>query len=368
MPLKKDFFKIRPRESSGPRTSSKYDYQKHWSLTELLERHLTGSDYLFVFDFHDDLLVFDSEGTPEKVAFYQVKSKDTGKLWKLGDLIKGKTSRTDNTPLLSIFGKLYLNKINFPDNTLSLNFVSNAKFEIPLADKDTSSTSMATICCDELDEDVLAKINTKLVEEHALQDDPEFKGITFLRVSGLSTDDQIGHTKGKLSEFLEQLLPGTKYMVGAVYNTLMGEIRRKTNYSKDIASFEDMVQYKSLGRREFQRLIEEIGLAEDFDSLWTSIENRLNAEQAPLGMVRKIKESWDKYELQRMDTTNTTLNEIRKNIRKAVAAHKASVDADTLLGLLSEIEAAYNLKKVPNFGIYTDYYVKAVILATYYEN
>jgi len=178
MTLNDIFFKIRPRESSGPRTSSKYDYQKHWSLTELLERHLNGSDYLFVFDFHDDLLVFDSEDSPEKVAFYQVKSKDTGKLWKLGELIKGKTSKNDNAPLLSIFGKLYLNKMNFPNNTLSLNFVSNAKFEIPLANKDTSSTSMARICCDELDEDVLAKISAKLVEEHALQDDPEFKGIS----------------------------------------------------------------------------------------------------------------------------------------------------------------------------------------------
>lgn len=368
MPLKKDFFKIRPRESSGPRTSSKYDYQKHWSLTELLERHLTGSNYLFVFDFHDDLLVFDSEDTPEKVAFYQVKSKDTGKLWKVGDLIKGKTSKTDNTPLLSIFGKLYLNKINFPDNTLSLNFVSNAKFEIPLADKDTSSTSMAAICCNQLDKDVLAKISAKLVEEHALKDDPEFKGITFLRVSGLSSDDQIGHTKGKLSEFLEQLLPGKKYMVGAVYNTLMGEIRRKTNYSKDIAAFEDMVQFKSIGRKEFQRLIDEIGIAKDFDTIWASIENRLNSEHAPLGMVRKIKESWDKYELQRMDTTNTTLNEIRKIIREVVAEHKSSEEADNLLGVLSDIEATYNLKKKTNFGIYTDYYVKAVILATYYEN
>ncbi|RII26761.1 MAG: hypothetical protein CXR31_10160 [Geobacter sp.] len=363
MSLKKKFFETKP---SGSSTSSKYDYQKNWSLAELLERHLTGSDYLFVFDFHDDLLVFDAEEDPQKVAFYQVKTKDTGKLWKLNDLIKSKTSKTTE-PVLSIFGKLYLNKLNFPDNTLSLNFVSNAKFEIPLADN-TQSTSVATICCDCLDNDVLAKINAKLVEEHALQDDPEFKGITFLRVSGLSSDDQVGHTKGKVSEFLEQLLPGKKYVVGAVYNTMIGEIRRKTNYSKNIASFEEMVQHKAIGRTEFKRLIDEIGLMANYDDLWGSIENRLNAEQAPLGMVRKIRECWVTYELQRMDKTNTTLNEISKIIREAVATHKATVDADSLLGVISDIEVEYSLKKKANFSIYTDYYIKAIILAAYYEN
>jgi len=367
MPLKEDFFNIKPRESSGSSTSSKYDYQKHWSLTELLERHITGSDYLFVFDFHDDLLVFDSEATPDKVAFYQVKSKDTGKLWKLNDLIKSKSSKTDS-PLLSIIGKLYLNKMNFPDNTLSLNFVTNAKFDITLGDEKTLSTSLPNICCDTLDKDVLAKISSKLVEEHALKDDPDYKGITFLRVCGLSCDDQVGHTKGKVSEFLEMLLPGKKYMVGAVYNTLMGEIRRKTNYSKDIGSFEEMIQYKSISRTEFQRLIEQIGLTENFDDLWNSIENRLNAEQAPLGMVRKIKESWGRYELERMDKTNSTLNELSKVICELVAEHKETQDADSLLGVLSDIEAAYNLKKKLNYGLYSDYYVKAIILAAYYEN
>lgn len=367
MSLKKRFFEVKPRESSGSSTSSKYDYQKNWSLVELLERHLTGSDYLFVFDFHDDLLVFDTEENPQKVAFYQVKTKDTGKLWKLGDLIKNKTSKTAE-PLLSIFGKLYLNKLNFPDNTLSLNFVSNAKFEITLADKEASSTSLSTICCDCLDDDVLTKISAKLVEEHGLQDDPEFKGITFLRVSGLSSDDQVGHAKGKVSEFLEKLLPGKKYVVGAVYNTMLGEIRRKTNYTKCITTFEEMVQHKSIGRTEFERLIGEIGLTENYDDLWGPIENRLNAEHAPLGMVRKIKECWVTYEMQRMDKTNTTLNEVSKIIRELVAAHQEESEADTLLGLLSDIEAKYAAKKKSDFGIYSDYYVKTIILAAYYEN
>jgi len=368
MSLKQEFIKIKPRESSGSSTSSKYDYQKNWSLTELLEWHLRGSDYLFVFDFHDDLLVFDSEKNPAKVEFYQVKTKDTGKLWKLNDLIKNKTSKTTAGPLLSIFGKIYLNKLNFPDNTLSLNFVSNAKFEIPLDDKDTPSTSMATICCDALDKGVLAKINAKLIEEHALKVDPEFKGITFLKVSGLSSDDQVGHTKGKVSEFLEKLLPGKKYVVGAVYNTMLGEIRRKTNYCKQVVTFEEMVQHKAIGRSEFERLINEIGLTENYDDHWTSIENRLNAELAPLGMVRKIKECWVTYELQRMDKTNTILNEVSKIIRDAVEIHKANVDAASLLGVISDIEGEYSLKKKPDFSLYTDYYIKAIILAAYYEN
>lgn len=367
MSIKQDFFKIKPRETSGSSTSSKYDYQKHWSLTELLEKHLTGSDYLFVFDYHDDLLVFDSEETPDKVAFYQIKTKDTGKCWMVSELIKSKTGKSSE-PLLSIFGKLYLNKLNFPDKTLSLNFVSNAKFDITLDKKTCLSTSMASICCNELDKGILSKINSKLIEEHVLHVTPDFQGITYLRVTGFSSDGQISHTKGKVSEFLEQLLPGKKYMVGAVYNTLLGEVSRKTNYSKHISSFDELKNNKAIGRTEFERLIQEIGLTQNFDDLWTSVEHRLNAEKAPISTVLKIKDSWGKYEFERMNKTNTTLNEIRKIISELVIAHKASSDADSLLEVLSDIESEYNLKKKPNYSIYSASDVKAIILAAYYEN
>ena len=52
-----DFLSIPPRESSGPRTSRKYDYQKDLAIGMLLEFHTKGHDYLFVFDYHDDLVI-----------------------------------------------------------------------------------------------------------------------------------------------------------------------------------------------------------------------------------------------------------------------------------------------------------------------
>ncbi len=45
----------KPREEAGPKTSIKYQFQKDLSLYILLKEHSNRDDYLFLFDFHEDL-------------------------------------------------------------------------------------------------------------------------------------------------------------------------------------------------------------------------------------------------------------------------------------------------------------------------
>ena len=66
------FVKKPVRESSGSRSSNRFDYQKNWSLCELLELHSRNSEYLMVFEHHEDIVVFDSQTTPLDAIFYQV--------------------------------------------------------------------------------------------------------------------------------------------------------------------------------------------------------------------------------------------------------------------------------------------------------
>lgn len=87
MSLKEAFCSVPLRERAGPRTADRFEYQLHWALCHLLGLHESGQDYLITFDYHDDILVFDSESDPQNVAFIQVKTKD-GKHWTLNDLIK----------------------------------------------------------------------------------------------------------------------------------------------------------------------------------------------------------------------------------------------------------------------------------------
>lgn len=69
------FSSKKPRETAGARTSNAYDFQKSWALCELIQRHLDGADYLMVFDFHEDVVVFDGEVAPRRSEFFQIKSR-----------------------------------------------------------------------------------------------------------------------------------------------------------------------------------------------------------------------------------------------------------------------------------------------------
>jgi hypothetical protein len=81
MALKDTFLTVTPRENAGARSSDRSDYQKDWALCQLLRLHGSGSDYLIVFDLHDDILIFDSEANPTLISFYQSKRRlrDTGR-------------------------------------------------------------------------------------------------------------------------------------------------------------------------------------------------------------------------------------------------------------------------------------------------
>jgi hypothetical protein len=121
MNLEQNILNLKPREESGSKTARKFTFQKDLSLFLLLTLHEKKEDYVFLFDFHEDLVVLDSSSKPDKMDFFQIKSKDSGN-WTISSLTKSEKNK------LSILGKLYTNKLKFSHNTNSLNFISNAHF------------------------------------------------------------------------------------------------------------------------------------------------------------------------------------------------------------------------------------------------
>jgi hypothetical protein len=114
------------RERSGSIASNRFDYQKDWSLCKLLQIHESGKSYVLIFEHDEDLIILDSENTPKKIDFYQIKTRNSGE-WRVSDLI-----RSDKKSNSSFLGKLYSNKIKYGLQTGSLNFISNSKFNIEL--------------------------------------------------------------------------------------------------------------------------------------------------------------------------------------------------------------------------------------------
>src|SRR5689334_18860686 len=90
-------FQVKPREVSGSRSSNRSDYQKSWAFCLLLKLHRTRQDYLVLFDYHDDVVVLDSAGSPSAIDFYQIKTKKGGN-WTATLLLK-REEGADKAPL-----------------------------------------------------------------------------------------------------------------------------------------------------------------------------------------------------------------------------------------------------------------------------
>lgn len=355
-----------PREIAGARTLNRYNFQVNWSLCQLLEKHETGNDYLFIFDYHEDLLIMESEHDPKQINFYQIKGK-RGKQWTLGELIKSKQDKEGN-PLLSIIGKLYMCKDKFPHAT-SLNFVSNAYFNLKIEEKNGLSQAKDNICIIELKEKEKEKIKKALKDEFSLKDDPMFEDMTFLKVTPLSLDQSDMHTRGKLVDFLDNKYPESqgKLPVSIIYNHLFKEVQRRTSIYNTINTFEDLVKEKGIGKTLFDSWLDNMLLYKDFGELWKAINLDLTNEGWSFGEKRQLKAALNTYEI---DSKNPN-NEIIKQIRNKIKGILVDVDRDGItsnisLGKYLDLILSKYEEHAIEQNLYDNQYIKAIILVECY--
>lgn len=357
MDLRDALVKQKPRERSGSKSSNRFDFQKDWALLKLLELHEHALDYLLVLDYHDDILILDSEMNPSEMDFYQIKTKESGN-WTLPRLTTAKKDR-DGGYLLSIAGKMYDCKLKFPTNEVQLNFVSNAIFSLNLEDPSENSKSKKRICLTELQSSEIEKMCKALMSEHKLSTDPDFAAISFLHVTDLTITGHDKYTKGELIEFLERMYPDGKFRPGAIYRTIFDEIKRKTSYEWEVSDYADILKHKAISKREFQKLLDNsIGIGTDLDDVWAMVESRLQIERVPFFILQRLKENWRKTELAMMDPTNNYFHEVRKHI--ASLSQPFWESESTLYSTINEVYRQYRESGVQY--IYDEYEIKTMIL------
>lgn len=361
MSLKETILSNRPREISGSTASSRFDYQKDWSICQLIEHHRISSDYLFLFDYHEDLVIMNSESSPTKISFYQLKGKKSGN-WTLNHLLDSDSGK-DGTMLLSIIGKLYDCKSKFSMETQTLNFVSNARYNVKLEDG-TDGKTKDQICIIELREGDRTKIKEKLIKELSLASDPDYESLSFLKVTELSLNDSSAHTKGKLSDFFEEIKPNGKFAIPALYQNLFSEVKRRSAYNKEIHSFEELIEKKGISRSNLQNWLDNAGVCKDYDELWKSIEISIISERMPLLERRKLKSSWTDFELAIKDPNNTVVKQLRAQIHDISKSLEQSGELGTLttLEVLTKVFNNYQQNKI-NQNVYDEYFIKVLILA-----
>lgn len=335
MALRDTFLSVPPREVAGPRSSDRFAYQRDWALSQLLKLHSESSDYLILFDLHDDVLILDSEANPTLISFFQVKTRESGGPWTRTQLLS-RPKGQDGSRRPSILGKLYSNKLTFPEATKSLTFVTNWPIDIPLADA-SSSKSRTAFRCVEVTETERAAMTTSLTAECGQCAEDDLKTYLGFEVSALSLRDHEGHVRGKLAEFLEQLQPAghRSVKVSVVYTALKDEIERRNNAARDdVREFDDLPKAKGFGRAGFQALLEEAGLFEDLVDTWKQVEQRLNTEQISFRRLQALRRRWTAIESQRLDPENRALKRLMQRVQQTLTSIE---EPDRLTDLLEMV-------------------------------
>jgi len=341
------------RESSGSRSSNRFDYQKNWSLCELLSLHASNEDYLMVFEHHEDVVVFDSESNPSKAIFYQVKSKSTGN-WTIGALVK--SSNGDGAQ--SILGKLYSNYLLFKDNVESMVFTSNQGLSTKLKDNSKS------ISCTSVEFSKLSDIDKEKIHSAIELDGDEYcdlfgLGKISIDKTDLRLEDHTSITKGRIVEFFENISPESSVNVSLVYKTFFDEIRRKTNYEKSCVDAENIQDHKSISRSKFENMIGiSLGRRNDND-LWSDANQALIGDGYTVIEIRKLRCFWQKYIVDKMNVENEYLFQLRQFISSEIIRIEESDSGCSLRDMTNEIIA--NVDTNVSEG-YEKVYIEAAIL------
>lgn len=361
MEIIKQILTIKPREESGSKTSRKYSFQNNLSLYLLLKNHDKRTDYVYLFDFHDDLVILDSSTNPREIDFYQIKSKDSGN-WTLNALTKSEKDK------LSILGKLYLNRINFPINTHSLNFISNAPFSFKELKSEEESTKKSVIKASELDKHNLDICLNTIKTEHSISDCDDFETLTSFYVTELSNKDSSTHCLGELTHLIHKLNPENKINSQLAYNQIIGEVSRRTNTTigdKSLSKLDDLIELKGITKKHFLEFLNKAGLYKSVEEEWLEINSQLEASNVGTIELMKYRKAW-------RDVSMKLINDIDKiplrNLQKEInAIINEGIDAGTIKdssNLKSILDYCYS--KI-NANFYDEYFVKCLAIRMLYE-
>lgn len=361
MGFREDFVKIKPRETSGPTSSSRFDYQKDISLNILLEYEENDKDYIFIFDYHEDLVIMDCEKEPQKVSFYQIKGKKNGS-WTLSSLIKSELDK-DKKPLLCILSKLYDCKDKFPQQTTALNFISNSRFGFKLNDG-TKSDSKDEVFAFELTAKDKEIIKKNLKEKLALKEDPDYEDLIIFKVMDLSLNDSERHVKGILIDFFQKkfnVLPN----VDVLYKSFFNEIKKRANYNKSINSFDDLIKNKAITKSTFNGWLNAIIYNEQsLKEKWQELFAILQGESIGHSLISKIKKGWTTFELHMKDPNNVYMISALKIVEDTIQTEKDFIDSNLLLDSTNYIYEKVKDKVKP--PLYDEFTTKAIILNSIY--
>lgn len=293
----------KPRENSGAMAANRFEYQLDWGLRKLLQLEESGLPYTVIFDYHDDILVLDSDKDPNYIDFYQVKTNASATGWSRQQLtqvpkIKEPKVTADVEPTLfdqlqddvdedgkySKLAKLMIHSLDFKKEARDFFFVTNASFGGTMIDgslnreKEIDFSQLKTKAKDE--------IIKKVKEELPDLDDGVFERLHIIK-NQMDIDDHQVTVIGYLNGFLVSHYPKAKAIAKPVYDTLIQEIRKRNNHEYVPKSKEDLLKNKAFTKEQFHQFLKRLETIENTETKKAIINNYLTSYLPPTASARR---------------------------------------------------------------------------------
>jgi len=258
MGLAEALVSIPQSERGGEIAQRGFDYQTCWALSQMLEYELDEKNYVFIFEYHDDVLILDDQNSPTSLSFAQVKTKETH--WTASSLC----SSTKRKPV-SIIGKLFIHYKNFAEYSPKLLFVTNASFN--LCDENGGKS------CFGANEVKTAHQNNfkKAIKDQVELDDSsiDLSVMRFVQ-SSLSLEDHKTHLKGKLCDFLSKKFgDSTNLSIDTLTSLLEQTCREKSKVkSADIIDFSDLISRKGFSSESLNTVLDSLHVSNSLKPDW----------------------------------------------------------------------------------------------------
>lgn len=348
--LKQKLANTKPREDSGAHTNARYHFQALCGLVLVLERHKLDGDYALVFEFHDDIALFDNSVDPQNVKFYQVKSKKSGH-WTHAALTKRDAKKADAGS--SFLGKMYQNVVAFDGNVSSTTFLSNAPTNFAPTDKQK-------FCLTECDQDDLSKIVAKLEKEFSGEDSIKTE-LLWIEKCDLSLDDADNHAKGKLEAFVVDSLGEVEFSLSALFKAVSDECTTKARGTKiDLTDYDCAVSERGITRNDTEGWLQTVSATVACPK-WEEIAPEINL---PAAQKIRLRSEWNRY---RVAVLNP--NEAVRKVRRMIATHLSDIgdEHQTLDALLDAAFEALKTMVRSELQLASDEHIKAMILYEAYS-
>lgn len=258
MGLAEALISVPQSERGGEVAQRGFDYQTCWALSQMLEYELDGKNYVFIFEYHDDVLILDDESSPKDLTFAQVKTRESH--WTASIL----SNSTQKKPV-SIIGKLFIHYKNFADHSPKLLFVTNASFNLCEQNGGKSSFS-----ANEVKDKYKTSFKQAIKDQVKLDDASIDLSVMRFVQSSLSLEDHITHLKGKLCDFLSKKFgDSTNLSVNVLASLLERECRDKSKVkSADIIDFEDLISRKGFSSQAFNGVLDSLNVSNSMKPDW----------------------------------------------------------------------------------------------------